>query len=191
MNRSRTISAGDKSLIASVVRTGDQRAFRTLYRRHTPHLFQLVLRITGGSRHEAEDVVQETWVRACSRLPSFRGESVFSTWLFAVGVNVSRDRLRQRSRCTLFDLDENALPLVQPGQIRDRIDLERAIALLPDGYRLVLVLHDIEGWKHREIAEELDISEGTSKSQLYNARRTLRKILRPAGDGDHECQQHR
>ncbi|MEJ2720923.1 MAG: sigma-70 family RNA polymerase sigma factor [bacterium] len=171
------IDNSDRHLAEAVLRYGEESAFRELYRRHTPRLLGFVGRLLGGSDAEAEDVAQETWIRACRALGSFRWESSFSTWLMGIGLNIARDSLRRNARVSLLDIDDIPDP---PGPMRipeDRIDLERSIALLPDGYRMIFVLHDVEGMKHREIAEKLDLSEGTTKSQLSNARKMLRALL--------------
>lgn len=173
----------DRDLADAVRRSGDERAFRILYRRHTPRLYALVLRLGGDSRPEADDVVQESWIRAVEGLDRFRWDSSFATWLLGIGVNVTRDLLRRNSRRleTPWDDDVDApLAAVPAG---DRVDLERAIATLPDGARTVLVLHDVEGWPHETIAERLGISVGTTKSQLHRARRALRAWLAPEPGG--------
>lgn len=172
----------DRALAARVLE-GDEAAFRTLYRRHTPRLWPLILRLLGGSaaRAEAEDAVQETWIRAVQALAAFRWESAFSTWLTGIGLNCARELLRKRNRRAetsteglLEFLDDGARP--EPGR---RLDLEAAIGALPDGYRAVLVLHDLEGYTHPEIGERLGIAPGTSRSQLHHARRTVRRLLEP------------
>ena len=173
----------DAELVEAVRARGDEAAFRTLYRRHTPRLYQLVLRLLGGAEAEAEDVVQETWLRASGSLDRFRWESTFGTWLTGIGLNQARDHLRRTGRRPVYEGDpEEVLSRVRVEcrAVAERVDLERAIALLPDGYRTVFVLHDMEGYAHAEIAARLDISEGTSKSQLFHARRTLRALLEPA-----------
>lgn len=167
----------DRTLVEAVVRDGDEVAFRELYRRHTPRLYPLVLRVVGGAEMDAEDVVQETWVRATAGMGRFRGESSFGTWLTAIGLNAARDHLRRRGRWGVMeDVSEVeiAVPAAPHGQ---RLDLERAIALLPPGCRTVLVLHDVEGFTHEEIARQLGIAVGTSKSQLFAARRAARSLL--------------
>ncbi|HWK89939.1 MAG TPA: RNA polymerase sigma factor, partial [Longimicrobium sp.] len=156
-----------------------ERAFRELYARHTPRLFQFVLRIVGGSEHDAEDVVQETWIRATEALATFRWEAAFSTWLTGIGLNVARGLLRKRGRWQTVGEDEAPEPWRPAPADGDGIDLERAVAALPTGYRTVLVLHDIEGFTHEEIGERLGIAPGTSKSQLSHARRALRQMLEP------------
>jgi RNA polymerase sigma-70 factor (ECF subfamily) len=175
--------AGDAELVEAVRARGDERSFRELYRRHTPRLYQLVLRLLGGAEAEAEDVVQETWLKVSSSLDRFRWESSFGTWLTGIGLNQARDHLRRAGRRPVYDGDPEdvlARVRVEARAVTERVDLERAIALLPDGYRTVFVLHDMEGYAHAEIAARLDISEGTSKSQLFHARRTLRALLEPA-----------
>ena len=180
--RTETAAPTDRALAEAVLLTGDERAFRDLYRRHTPRLFQVVLRVVGGAEHDAEDVVQETWIRATEKLSTFRWESAFATWLTGIGLTVARQSLRTRGRWV--DLDEAPEPSRPPKG--EQIDLERAIALLPAGYRAVLVLHDVEGYRHEEIGEMLGIAPGTSKSQLFNARRSLRRVLEPQQGREHE-----
>jgi RNA polymerase sigma factor (sigma-70 family) len=172
----------DAELVAAVRARGDEASFRTLYRRHTPRLHQLVLRLLGGGEQDAEDVVQETWLRVATSLERFRWESTFSTWLIGIGLNQARDFLRRSGRRPVCGADpEHVLSQLKAAAapIAERIDLERALVLLPDGYRAVFVLHDVEGFQHGEIARRLDISEGTSKSQLFHARRALRVLLEP------------
>ena len=182
MNADDGTSTSDRQLAQAVLRAREERAFRTLYRRHTPRVYQLALRLLGGDVREAEDAVQETWIRGLEGLAGFRWESAFGTWLSGIAIHVSRDALRRRQRGRehlwepTFDPPAPELPL------GERIDLERAIAALPDGYRAVLVLHDVEGMQHEEIGQALEISTGTSKSQLHRARRALRTLLAPADE---------
>jgi RNA polymerase sigma-70 factor (ECF subfamily) len=155
--------------------TGGENAFRTLYREHTPALYALALRLTGSDQHEAEDLVQETWVRATRKMSAFRGESALRTWLCGVLVNVRRERMRSAWRMVeMLDIEPASPPTDDT-----TVDLERAIAALPDGARDIFVLHDVYGYMHREIAEMLGVVEGTSKSQLARARTLLRKSLNP------------
>jgi RNA polymerase sigma factor (sigma-70 family) len=170
----------DRELVEAVVINGDERAFRELYRRHTPRLYQLVLRLV-ESEHDAEDIVQETWIRATEAAANFRWESGFATWLTGIAINRFREMLRKRHRWPAIGLDQVAEPECRPESVGERIDLEKALGLLPVGYRTVLVLHDLEGYRHEEIAEQLGIAPGTSKSQLFHARRYVRTLLEPVG----------
>jgi RNA polymerase sigma-70 factor (ECF subfamily) len=176
----------DRDLAGAVVDRGEERAFRELYRRHTPRLLGFVHRLLARAGAEAEDVVQETWIRACENLCRFRWDSSFSTWLLGIGLNLVRERQRGNSRRMSEPLDETRHAPVTTGPSAARIDLARAIELLPDGYRTALVLHDIEGMKHAEIAAHLGISSGTSKSQLFSARRAMRAILAGSSEVIHE-----
>ena len=171
-------SAADRELADALLLRGDEAAFRVLYQRHTPRLFQFVLRVVGGAEHDAEDVVQETWIRVTQKLGEFRWEAAFSTWVSGIGLNVARSLLRRGGRWEAWS--EAPEPWCPPAADGERIDLERALALLPTGYRVVLLLHDVEGYTHEEIAERLGVVPGTSKSQLSHARRALRQLLEPA-----------
>ena len=165
----------DSALIAAAI-GGGEREFRELFRRHTPHLLQFVSRVLGQSRNDAEDVVQDTWMRAYPALVTFRNESSFSTWLCSVGLRAALDAMRRGRRHTnetLFD-DDLSLP---PVASEDRMDIETALSRLAPGYRMVLVLHDVEGFTHEEIALQLGIAPGTSKAQLFKARRVMRALL--------------
>ena len=166
----------DRELAVQVM-TGDEVAFRQLYQRHTPRLMALVLRFVGGHEADAEDVVQEAWLRATERLGQFRWEAAFGSWLSAIALNLAREQLRRHSRRREVEWPEEEPPAAEPLERVDPRDLERAIASLPQGYRSVLVLHDVEGYRHEEIAEQLGVSVGTSKSQLFHARRAMRHAL--------------
>jgi RNA polymerase sigma-70 factor (ECF subfamily) len=169
----------DRALADQVLHQEDERAFRALYQRHTPYLFQFVLRTLGGNELDAEDVIQETWIRAAENLDSFRWESGIRSWLTGIALNQCRGLFRRKDRNWLEVRDEHLESSVPPEA--DRIDLEAALSLMPDGYRTVLVLHDVEGYKHEEIGRMLGTSEGTSKSQLFHARRTMRMLLSGGG----------
>lgn len=169
----------DRELVEAVVIGGDELAFRELYRRHTPRLYQLVLRLV-GSEQDAEDVVQEAWIRAAEAAGNFRWESNFSTWLTGIAINRFKELLRKRNRWPSVSLEHIAEPEIRPDYVGERVDLEKALSLLPLGYRTVLVLHDLEGFRHEEIAEQLGIAAGTSKSQLFHARRYVRSLLEPS-----------
>ncbi|HEV8123955.1 MAG TPA: sigma-70 family RNA polymerase sigma factor [Gemmatimonadales bacterium] len=173
----------DRELAQAVLQDGDERAFRELYRRHTPKLYLLVLRLLGYSEMDAEDVVQETWVRAMKELAGFRWESALGTWLSAIGCNVARDQLRKLKRREERE-QSPALASWIATQPPERVDLEQAIRRLPEGYRTVLVMHDLEGFTHEEIGTALGIAPGTSKSQLFGARRSLRAMLNPVVEAE-------
>jgi RNA polymerase sigma-70 factor (ECF subfamily) len=166
----------DRELVERVMEDGDERAFRTLYRRHTPHLYQFVLRTLGGDELEAEDVVQETWIRGTERFGDFQWRSSLRTWLLAIALNICRSVFRRRDGGWL-QLDEGLAAAAVGLQAETRMDLEHALASLPAGYRTVLLLHDLEGYRHEEIARTLGTSIGTSKSQLFHARRVLRNLM--------------
>ena len=160
---------------------GDVRAFEQLYRKHSRRVFAVLWRLCG---HEAraEDLVQEAFVRAWQALPGFRFESAFSTWLHRLAVNTALMELRARSGGEALETDDEALdahatPDSAGQRTALRLDLERAIATLPPRARAVLVLYDIEGWKHEEIATELGMAVGSSKAQLHRARHLLRARL--------------
>jgi RNA polymerase sigma factor (sigma-70 family) len=169
----------DRELVEAVVVHGDERAFRELYGRHTPRMYQLVLRLV-ESEQDAEDIVQEAWIRATEAAANFRWESGFATWLTGIAINRFKELLRKRNRWPSVALDQMHEPECKPETVGERIDLERALSLLPVGYRTVLVLHDLEGYRHEEIADQLGIAAGTSKSQLFHARRYVRALLEPA-----------
>ena len=160
---------------------GDRGAFEALYRKHVRRVYAVLWRLCG---HEAraEELAQEAFIRAWQALPAFRFESAFSTWMYRLAVNTALMDLRSRRGGEALETDDAAL---EHAAIADSagqrtaagLDLERAIATLPPRARAVLVLHDIEGWKHEEIATELGMAVGSSKAQLHRARHLLRARL--------------
>jgi RNA polymerase sigma-70 factor (ECF subfamily) len=168
----------DRELVAQIVRRSDEDAFRVLFRRFTPRLFALARRLLAGDEADADDVVQEAWVRAAGRLGEFGWRSSLSTWLSGFVINCARERLRRRRPDAADPETLEALP-GPVGIAGLALDLDAAIARLPDGYRTVLVLHDVEGYTHDEIATLVGIAPGTSKSQLFQARRAIRRALAP------------
>ena len=160
--------------MATFLADRDEAAFRALFQRHTPAIYLLVLRFLGRAGRHAEDVVQETWVRAASALGGFSWRSSLRTWLLGIAVNCCREVLRSASRDDPSAGTAAADPWSPPSQGPEKIDLERAIRELPDGYREVFILHDVEGLTHEEIGGRLGIDAGTSKSQLSRARSALR-----------------
>ena len=173
----------DRALADQVIRDGAESAFRALYRRHTPGLYQFVLRLVGGNEHDADDVVQDTWVRAVQKLGSFRWRSALKTWLFGIALNRCRELFRRKDRNWLEVSEDLELKMVTPSH-HERIDLEVALRNLPEGYRAVLVLHDVEGYTHDQIGDMLEVTPGTSKSQLFHARRMMRTLLAPTSGAD-------
>lgn len=170
-------------------RDGDVQAFERLYRAHVARIYALALRMTTDP-DRAEDLTQDAFVRAWDRLSTFRGDSAFGTWLHRLTVNVVLGDLRARGRWQEEGLEDTEADRQDPAEDRrelrtppdrpgDKVDLERAVAELPPRARTVLVLHDIEGYRHREIAELTGVTEGTSKAQLSRARRLLREALQP------------
>jgi RNA polymerase sigma factor (sigma-70 family) len=170
----RDAETADVALAAS----GDGRAFERLYRTHVARIHSLARRMTG--EEHADDLTQDVFVRAWSKLATFRAEAAFGTWLHRLAVNVILARRTtlgtERSR---YDASEDVLDGVasRPHTAELSLDFETALGRLPDGARQVFVLHDIEGYRHDEIADLLGIVAGTSKSQLHHARMALRRHL--------------
>lgn len=172
--------------------SGDAEAFEHLYHRHKGRVYSLCLRMLGNTA-EAEDLTQEAFLQLYRKIHTFRGESAFSTWLHRLAVNVVLMHLRRKvlpqvSLEETVETDEpgegvkrepGAEDLSLVGSL-DRVALHDAIQQLPPGYRLVFVLHDVEGFEHNEIALMLGCSIGNSKSQLHKARLRLRELLRQA-----------
>jgi len=184
--------ASDKLSEAEAIRRaryGDRTVFEFLYRLHSRRVYAVCLRMLGNTA-EAEDLTQETFLLLLRKIHTFRGESAFSTWLHRLAVNLVLMRLRKKSppiisiEAASDPDDETASPsidigapdLLLEGSI-DRINLERCLKRLPAGYRAIFVLHDIQGYQHKEIAEILGRSVGVSKSQLHKARARLRELL--------------
>jgi RNA polymerase sigma-70 factor, ECF subfamily len=178
----------EQAEILDRVRSGDHHAFAQLYSIHKKHVYSLCLRMV-GSVEEAEDLTQEAFLQVHRKINTFRGESALSTWVHRLTINVVLMHLRKKG-LQLNSLDEMMEPasdqrpgrsfgardLALSGTI-DRLTLQRAVNDLPAGYRLIFVLHDIEGFDHNEIATLLDCSIGNSKSQLHKARLKLRRFL--------------
>jgi len=180
--------AGEAEAIAAA-QGGDARAFETLYALHKRRVYSLCLRMLGNVA-EAEDLTQEAFLQLYRKIGTFRGDSAFSTWLHRLAVNVVLMHLRKKG-LPQVSLEETLEPSQEDGPRKDigardlmlsgsidRVTLERAVENLPPGYRLVFVLHDVEGYEHNEIADMLACSIGNSKSQLHKARMKLRDLLR-------------
>jgi RNA polymerase sigma-70 factor (ECF subfamily) len=165
----------DRELVARFLRDRDEVCFRALYRAHTAGLLLFAERFLGGARADAEDAVQEAWIRAVRLLPQFRWESSLRTWLTGIAINCCRELQRRRRPAEEWSDAAGGEALSSPP--RPATDLETLLRALPPGYRQVLLLHDLEGHTHEEIAARLEISAGTSKSQLSRARALLRRWL--------------
>jgi RNA polymerase sigma-70 factor (ECF subfamily) len=166
--------------LVSRAQDGDMAAFEELYRRNVGRVYALCMRMAGDASL-AEELAQDVFVRAWERLATFRGESAFSSWLHPLTVNVALSERRARRRrvarvMTTDDLTPFEKPTRKPGP-EAGLDLEKALATLPPGARSVFVLHDVEGYRHQEIAEMTGVAEGTSKAQLHRARRMMREAL--------------
>ena len=169
---------GDNELVRRSI-AGDTRAFEKLYRTHVGKVHGAILRLVGMDRARAEELTQEAFVRAWQKLSTFRQESTLSTWLYRLGVNTALMDLRTRREEDTADAE--TLELAAGGDVpfcaAERGDLQRAVSNLPPRARAVLVLHDVEGWKHEEIANQLGMAVGSSKAQLHRARGLLRRTL--------------
>jgi RNA polymerase sigma-70 factor (ECF subfamily) len=170
----------------------EEGAFEALYQWHNKRVYSLCLRMIGNTA-EAEELTQEVFLLLFRKIHTFRGDSAFSTWLHRLAVNIVLMRMRKKrvsetpledtSRQEEFDAPPRqfgAPDLALMGSI-DRLNIQRAVAQLPRGYRQIFVLHDVQGYEHHEIAALLDVSIGNSKSQLHKARMKLRKLLHERG----------
>jgi RNA polymerase sigma-70 factor (ECF subfamily) len=171
----------DRTLIARVL-AGDPSAERAMYDAHVDRVYRLVYRLAGDA-DRAQDYTQETFIRAFGKLAEFRGEAALSTWICSIAVSVALNGIRTLKRRHNRELD---LEVVAPGlpgsppsaaepDLKER--LARAIDALPEGYRTVFVMHDVEGYTHEEIGQVLGVQSGTSKAQLFRARARLRTAL--------------
>ena len=182
-------SSSAEAGVLARAQAGDHEAFAQLYALHKRQIYSLCLRMVGNIA-EAEDLTQEAFLQLHRKIATFRGDSAFSTWLHRLAVNVVLMRLRKKG-LSVISLDEAIDPTPNEGPSRsfgapdlmlngaiDRLALERAAAELPAGYRLIFILHDVQGFEHNEIASMLNCSIGNSKSQLHKARLKLRDALR-------------
>ena len=172
-------ATSDRALVAAFLATREERAFRDLYRRYTPRLFRVAVRLTNDRSGVAEDLVHETWVRAAAGLAGFGWRASLGTWLTGILINRAREQYREWAGGARLPAD--ARPGAAEPPLDVRLDLAQAIAALPAGYREAIVLHDIEGYTHEDIAMITGRDVGTSKSQLSRARRVLRRWLAPEG----------
>jgi RNA polymerase sigma-70 factor, ECF subfamily len=166
----------DEELIRKFVNGRDEAAFRALYARHTPAVYGLLRRLAGTAVSDADDALQDAWLRAATRLSGFRGESAFRTWLTGIALNCLRERWRSARRMDERG-DVSRLETAAPHDDH-AIDIADVLATLSADHREVLVLHDVEGYTHEEIACALGIEAGTSKSRLARARQLFRERWR-------------
>ena len=169
-----------ESLIIRRAIDGDERALRALWTRHAPHIDMVVRRLVGGDLDVAADIAQEVWIQIFRALPSYRGDSQFSTWAHRIAVNRTLNALRKTRRLASVETEvEDDVAVVEPDHDRSFVaeSIEAAAAKLSPGARVVFMLHDVEGYTHEEIADTLGITTGGSKSQLFKARAKLRTLL--------------
>jgi len=174
------------------VQQGDSDAFASLYHAHKARVYSACLRLTNNAA-EADDLTQDAFVQAFRKLSLFRGDSALSTWLYRIAVNTVLMRFRKKAlrqvsldepyyRDARVDRREYGSKDARLAGSIDRLALIRAIGKLPAGYRTIFLLHEVEGYDHEEIAELLDCSVGTSKSQLHKAKMRIRELLGPVGE---------
>ncbi|HEX6536363.1 MAG TPA: sigma-70 family RNA polymerase sigma factor [Gemmatimonadaceae bacterium] len=174
----------DRFLIRRAI-DGDERALRQLWSRYSPHIDAVVLRLAGDP-DLAADIAQEVWIQIFRALPSYRGDAQFGTWAHRIAVNRTLNALRRIRRIGKREVEiEDDTAVVEEDSDRAFLaaSIERAAARLPEGARTVFLLHDVEGYTHEDIARELGITTGASKSQLFKARAKLRRLLAHLVDG--------
>ncbi|MCC6316987.1 MAG: sigma-70 family RNA polymerase sigma factor [Gemmatimonadaceae bacterium] len=175
--------ASDQDLIQRAI-DGDERAMRRLWSTHAPHIDAVVRRLVGDA-DQAADIAQEVWIQIFRALPTYRGESQFGTWAHRIAVNRTLNALRRTRRLEKIETDlGEETASVEPSSDGTFVmeTIQDATARLSPGARTVFVMHDIEGFTHEEIARELGITTGGSKSQLFKARARLRRLLAPLVD---------
>lgn len=171
--------------LTQLVASGSIKAFEEIYKRHHRRTFNLCLRMTQNPS-EAEDITQEVYIQIYRKSGSFRGDSAFSTWLHRLTVNQVLMHFRRRSFKNERTTEDGEMPepvivrseSSQRSPLLDRIDIDKAVEQLPAGYKVIFILHDIEGFDHEEISRKTGVSVGTSKSQLHKARLKMRKLLK-------------
>lgn len=172
--------SSDLDLVTRFLESRSEEAFRDLYAAHSGYLYCLALRLTGGRASDSEEIVQEAWIRTIRRIERFQWKSALRTWMAGIVINCWRElnkrqqRIRRKLNGSSELLEE---PRTRPHGVDERLDLERCLAALPAGLREVLILFDVQGFTHNEIAEWLDIAPGTSKSRLFEARKEMRRQL--------------
>jgi RNA polymerase sigma-70 factor (ECF subfamily) len=181
-----TVSQGathaDPNDLVARCQDGDVDAFETLYRQHSARIYTLACRI-GGSVEDGEDLLQEIFLQAYRKIGSFKRDAAIGTWLYRLALNHCLDYVRSRQAkmnklTETLDAEASFEPMARRDTPIARMDLERALERLPEGCREAFVLHDVEGFDHKEVGALLGIAEGTSKSQVFKARAKLRAMLR-------------
>jgi RNA polymerase sigma-70 factor (ECF subfamily) len=174
----------EKAAVLEAIRraqSGDVDAFELLYHEHSGRIYALCLRLKAGDASDATELMQDVFVRAWRRLSTFRGDCAFSSWLHRLAVNTmlenARTDNRRNARVLPMDDTSRLAGAARSSGVELKMDMENAIASLPKGARLAFVLHDVEGYQHQEIAEQLSVSVGTVKAQVHRARRLLRERL--------------
>lgn len=163
-------------------KAGDRIAMGQLYKAHARRVYAVVRRLAGDD-DLAADLSQDAWVRAFERLHLYRGDAAFGTWIHRLATNVALNRLRRRTKRPEVERAALGMPTYEKPSddaVISRRMLSEALDRLPEGYRRVLLLHDVEGWTHEEIGESLGIASGTSKSQLHKARARMQQLIAPA-----------
>ena len=177
----RTMISGTAPDVIRRAQSGDASAFEIIYKENAPRVFALCLRLSGGTREDASELMQTVFIRAWRGLSTFRGDSALSSWLHRLTVNAMLESSRSEKRRTarVFSIEDpegiGAESLRETPDLH--VDLERAISSLPEGARMAFVLHEIEGFHHDEIAKQLGVTTGTVKAQLHRARQLLIKAL--------------
>ncbi|MGQ0800027.1 MAG: RNA polymerase sigma factor [Pseudomarimonas sp.] len=173
------VAADADAALVQRAAAGNQAAFEQLYRRHVRRVHGAIWRLLGGSDARAEELTQDAFVRAWQALPSFRGESAFGTWLYRLAINTALMDVRRRAGGVANETTDDSLELHASVAAEPSlgIDLSALVTRLPPRARAVLILFDIEGWTHEEIAVQLEMAVGSSKAQLHRARGLLRQHL--------------
>src|SRR6266705_7012114 len=179
---SKETTVGSAEDLVARCQAGDVEAFETIYRQHASRLYTLACRMA-GSPEDGEDLLQEIFLQAYRKLGSFKGDATLGTWLYRLALNHCLDYVRsRRAKMNKLTSAIEGEIACEPAARREtpiaRLDLERAVERLPEGCREAFVLHDVEGFDHKEVGRLLGIAEGTSKSQVFKARMKLRALLK-------------
>ena len=164
-------------LVKSFLKSGSESIFRKIYSKYGASLYRLAFFMSDTNEEFTADLIQETWITALQKLDTFKGESTLKTWLTGILLNKCREKRREKNH-HLFSIEDFSEMENYSFSNITSYDLQNALAKMPLGYRVVIVMHDLEGYTHKDIANALEIAEGTSKSQLFHARKLLRKIIK-------------